>query len=695
MSGAVTRSSFTGALDLLGVVMPRAPGPAFLSVWSLLFLLACGATPPTAAADGALTLPSGVAVKRSSEWRHTLLDDGARLEGPEGKLAIELVEVREAADLQAAITIAWSRRRPDFARAQKAASDAPGRDGWEQMRWAVYETSPEESRKVSAIALRQGQLAIVMLTDAPAAAIQRRVSQWLLIRDSLRPPGHQPETYAGRTPRALTEADAAELTGLVERAMKAADVPGVAVAIFDAKRSVLERGFGVRRRGELEPVDADTLFLVASDTKPLTSLLLAKLVDQGRFTWQTPVLEVFPSFALGDAAATARLRIEHLLCACTGLPRQDHEWVFTTSSPEAQLALLATMTPTTEFGALFQYSNPLAAAGGYIAGHAVHPEAALGPAYDAAMRELVFEPLGMTSTTFDFDAAARGNHAAAHSWDLSLRTVPTRTAINRSIVPVRPAGGAWSNLRDMTRYVRLELSDGLLPAGTRYISEEALHARRSPQVRVRESAWYGIGLWLTDVKGVRVINHGGSMFGFRSDFFFVPEAGVGGVVLTNADSGWPLIDAVKRRTLELVYGGTPEAEEDMKSEVAQALTGLKASQAAWAVPPEGAAVARLAGRYRNGVLGDFTVHREGDQAVFRFGRWGSPVATNENSDGTMTFVTTEPGIRGLEFTAPDASGPIHRLVIRDAQHEYVFDAVVSRALNGPQRPLRFSWSTRE
>ncbi|MDP6946805.1 MAG: serine hydrolase, partial [Myxococcota bacterium] len=226
----------------------------------------------------------------------------------------------------------------------------------------------------------------------------------------------------------------------------------------------------------------------------------------------------------------------------------------------------------------------------------------------------------------------------------------------------------------MTRYVRLELRDGRLEDGARYISREALHARRAPQVRVREAAWYGIGLWLTDVKGVRVLNHGGSMFGYRSDFFFIPEAGVGGVVLTNADSGWPVVEAVKRRTLELVYGGAPEAEEDLRSEVAQTLTALKSAQSNWVAPPDPAAVARLAGRYHNDALGDFTVDRQSDQVVLRFGGWASPVATRDNPDGTTTFVTTEPGIRGLELTAPERSGPMRRLVIRDAQHEYVYEA---------------------
>ena len=89
-------------------------------------------------------------------------------------------------------------------------------------------------------------------------------------------------------------------------------------------------------------------------------------------------------------------------------------------------------------------------------------------------------------------------------------------------------------MRDYARYVRLELARGRLPDGTTFITEKNLLARRAPQVGAGEESWYGMGLSLEDVKGIRVISHGGSMFGYKSNFFLVPDAGVGGVILTNA-----------------------------------------------------------------------------------------------------------------------------------------------------------------
>jgi hypothetical protein len=388
------------------------------------------------------------------------------------------------------------------------------------------------------------------------------------------------------------------------------------------------------------------------------------------------VTQVYSAFRIGDPDVTARIRMKHLVCACTGLPRQDLEWLFTfhRSSPQAQLDLLAGMRPTTQFGALYQYSNPLAAAAGYVGARAITPDGELGQAYDVVMRDKVLRPLGMVRTTFSFEDALTAEHASPHSWDLSLRNVPIDMALNRSIIPVRPTGGAWSSARDYGRYVRLELARGRLPDGTTLISEQNLLARRAPQVRAGAYSSYGMGLLVEEIRGIRVISHGGSMFGYKSNFFVVPDAGVGGVVLTNADSGWNVTRAIMRRTLELIYHGAPEAETWLRSAVDETRAFLKGAQKAWIVPPDAAEVKRLARAYRSPALGEVTVHAGGDGVVFEFGGWKSRMATKTNPDGTTSFVSIDPGVRGFEFHAPAAGGIYPRLTLRDAQHAYDYEA---------------------
>jgi CubicO group peptidase (beta-lactamase class C family) len=631
-------------------------------------------------AERNLTLPSGATLKVATEWTVTESKDGLTLEDPEKQLKIEVVEVDASAGLSASIAAAWSSRRPDFSREELSSSDSPGREGWDLYRWAEYKISPEESRTVSAFASKKGSRAVVLLTDGSLAAVQRRGSEVALVYGSLRPGGYVRETYLGRTPRPLDAVRIEQLKQFIDQIRVAADVPGVSVVLFDKDKTLIEQGFGVRERGRPDPVTADSLYIVASNTKALTTLLLAKLVDEGRFGWETPVVEVDPSFQTGDPEFTKRILMRHLVCACTGLPRQDFEWLFTfdRSSPEGQLEVLATMKPTTELGALFQYSNPLASAAGYIAARAIKPGVELGQAYDEVMRDKIFRPLEMNRTTFSFDEALKTDHASPHSWDLSLKNVPIDMVLNHSVLPVRPAGGAWSSVRDYARYVRLELNNGRLPDGSTFVTEKNLLERRVPQVRVGEENWYAMALWLQDVKGVRVISHGGSIFGYMSDFFFVPDLGVGGVILTNADSGGGIAYAVMRRTLEMIYDGKPEAEEDFLSGVRETNLYLTDMQKEWSVPPDPAEVKRLADSYRNAALGDVVVHPIKDGVVFQFGGWQSHMASKVNPDGTTSFLSIDPGVRGFEFNAPAAKAAYTRLTLRDSQHTYEYEAVLPR-----------------
>jgi CubicO group peptidase (beta-lactamase class C family) len=632
------------------------------------------------AAERNLTLPSGATLKVATDWTVTEAKDGVMLEDPERQLKVELVEVDASVGMTAALSDAWSRRWPGFKRQELASSESPGREGWDLFHWSEYKTSPEESRRVSAFAAKKSSRALVLLVDGPLSAAQRRSSQIALVRESLRPAGYVREIYVGRTPRPLDDARIASLKKFINRMREVADVPGVSVILFDKDTTLIEEGFGVRERGRPEPVTADTLYIIASTTKPLTTLLLAKLVDEGHFGWDTPVTKIYPSFKLGDPEITKRVLLKHLVCACTGLPRQDFEWLFTfdRSSPQGQLDVLATMKPTTEFGALFQYSNPLASAAGYIAARTMKSDGDLGQAYDDVMRDKLFRPLGMSRTTFSFDEASKSDHASPHSWDIWLKNVPIDMVLNHSVIPVRPAGGAWSSVRDYSRYLRLELAKGRLPDGSTFVSEENLLARRIPQVRTGEESWYGIGLALVDVKGVRVITHGGAMFGYRSNFFFVPELGVGGVILTNADSGWSVANAVMRRTLELIYDGKPEAEEDVLSRVREVQAALRGVQKDWRIPPDPSEVKRLAASYRNAALGDIVVRASKDEVMFHFGGWKSRMATKVNPDGTTSFVSIDPGVRGFEFNAPAAKGTYTRLTLRDPQHTYEYEAVPPR-----------------
>ena len=321
--------------------------------------------------------------------------------------------------------------------------------------------------------------------------------------------------------------------------------------------------------------------------------------------WDQPVIEVYPTFKLGDADTTKKVLVTHLICACTGLPRQDLEWLFEfkNATPESELALLGTMQPTSKFGEVFQYSNLMAAAAGYIGGHLVYPDKALGVAYDTAMQHMIFDPLGMKSTTFDYAKALAGNHATPHGDDPDGHSRIASMDLNYSILPARPAGAVWTSAADLSKYVQLELSQGKLPNGTQLVSVENLLMRRKPQVPLGEDASYGMGLETDHTYGVQVVSHGGSMIGFKSNWWALPEYGVGAVLLTNADNGGMLEGPFQRRLLEVLFDGKPEAEADIASRAAAHKAELAKDRERLVIPPVPEAVTGLAKHYSSKELG--------------------------------------------------------------------------------------------
>jgi CubicO group peptidase (beta-lactamase class C family) len=606
------------------------------------------------------------------DWSVRVNGSATILEAPEGDSRVALVDV-QAKGPDEALAAAWQAYKPDATWAIKVTHDLPDRDGWSRRRAYEYITSPNEKREVDALVYYSGSSWTVVIEDLADAVAGKRGAQVALILGRLLPKGYSRESFAGKKANVLDQSRIAELGRFVEQGQKALGVPGVALGLVQDGKVIFADGFGVKELGGNEKPDGDTLFMVASNTKAMTTLLLAKLVDEHRITWETPVTTLMPTFRLGDAETTRSVLVKHLICACTGMPRQDLEWIFDYGkmTPESTLALLGTMQPTSKFGELFQYSNLMAAAAGYTAAHVIHPDMELGAAYDSAMQAYVFDPLQMKETTFDFKRAFSSNHAGAHSPDAAGKTAKAMTAINDAVIPARPAGGAWSSVRDMLKYVSMELAEGKLPDGKTYISKEPLLERRIPQVNIGKDVTYGMGLMVDTTYGVPVVHHGGDLVGYHSDMIWLPKQNVGAVVLTNGDPGWILRDRFRRKLLEVLFDGHLEAEALLNADAKSFYSSLAADRKLFTIPADANESAKLASHYANPSLGEIAVTTSATTTIFDFGEWKSEVASRKNPDGTISFITTVPGEIGFEFVV--GSGPKRTLTIRDAQHEYVFE----------------------
>ncbi|HET9155424.1 MAG TPA: serine hydrolase domain-containing protein, partial [Myxococcaceae bacterium] len=463
------------------------------------------------------------------------------------------------------------------------------------------------------------------------------------------------------------------LKAFVRSAMDQLGVPGVGLAFIDGGKVVWEGGLGVRELGKPQKVDAHTLFIAASNTKGMTTLLLAREVDRHRIRWDEPAIEAYPRFKLADPDITRQVLIKHLICACTGMPRQDLELLFEggPARPSSTFDLLATMKPTSRFGEVFQYSNLMASAAGYIGGHLYAPKLELGRAYDRAMSELIFAPLGMRETTFDFKKALRGNHASPHGEDADGKMKVTDQAVNNTFIAYRPAGGVWTSAHDFARYAELELSKGKLPDGKQLVSEENLVARRLPQIPIGEDHTYGMGLMVLTRWGTPVVHHGGDLLGYHSDFFVLPEHGVGAVILTNANNGELIRGPLLRRLLEVVFDGRPEAEGDVAAQAKRIRAEQQELRSRLDIPSDPAVLSGLAGLYRSPELGPLAIVRQGNRTLVDVGEWHSAVGTRKNDDGSISLITIDPGYVGFEFVLGQKDGK-RVLITRDGQHEYFF-----------------------
>jgi hypothetical protein len=153
---------------------------------------------------------------------------------------------------------------------------------------------------------------------------------------------------------------------------------------------------------------------------------------------------------------------------------------------------------------------------------------------------------------------------------------------------------------------------------------------------------------------------------------WLPDQGVGAVILTNSDTGSILMRNFQRKLLEVLFDGRPEADADLASQTKTFFEEMSAERKLLTAPADLADAGKLAPHYTSAALGDITVFRRGSSTIFDFGEFKSEVGSRHNPDGTVSFITIVPSFTGLEFVVRSGEKPT--LVTRDAQHEYVFTA---------------------
>ncbi|MDP9226888.1 MAG: serine hydrolase [Actinomycetota bacterium] len=321
----------------------------------------------------------------------------------------------------------------------------------------------------------------------------------------------------------------------IEQAMRDWEVPGLAIAIVRNDSVLVAKGFGVRELGKPERVDANTVFNIASLTKSFTTTAAAMLVDEGKVSWDAPAKQYLPGLEFSNPYLTAEVSMRDLLSHRTGLHGSNMMWVLTDISRPEIIRRARYLQPDRPFRTEEIYSN----VGFTIAGEAL--AAAAHTSYEDLIRQRIFAPLGMRSTTISMaDLARQTNKVSPHAViGGAQRAFPWR-----DIDIIAPAGAINSTANDMATWLRFQMGDGAF-AGKRLVSAAQLAETHSPQTIFRVTpamkrgrqvqGWpgYGLGWNIMDYRGRQMVWHGGNGDGQPALMTIFPDDRLGIIVMLN------------------------------------------------------------------------------------------------------------------------------------------------------------------
>lgn len=424
-----------------------------------------------------------------------------------------------------------------------------------------------------------------------------------------------------------------DLDAYVEQAMKTFDVPGIAIAVVKDGKVVLAKGYGVRSLAEKTVVDENTLFAIASNTKAFTAAALAVLVEEGKLKWEDPVFEKLQGFQMYDPYVSKEMRVKDLLCHRSGLGLGQGDLLFWPKSTFARKEIvhaLRYLKPATSFRSTYAYNNLMFVAAGQIV------EEVSGTTWEKFVSERIFKPLNMANTNTSTSLfTKRANWARPHSKvDGKLQEVPMALEYWDN---AGPAGSINSSAADMAKWLILQLNHGAISGTQRRIfSEESSEAMWSQHtvIPVRadptsDTPWltpnfrgYGLGWFLNDYKGRKLVGHTGGALGYVSRVILVPKENLGVVILTNAESG-SAFGSILYHILDGYFGGPTsdyamafKKDDDKKTKEAQEKMA-KMSETRDAKSKPSLALENYAGAFSDPWYGEISVSKEANGLVLK------------------------------------------------------------------------------
>ncbi|MCB8881217.1 serine hydrolase [Acidisoma cellulosilytica] len=430
-----------------------------------------------------------------------------------------------------------------------------------------------------------------------------------------------PEMVGVPIPPGQIDKAVAQLDGLIAQIMQKTGIPGLAVAVVHNGQTVYAKGFGVRRVGSPDKVDADTVFQLASLSKAVGATVIAREVGQHVVTWNTPIVKHLPWFALGDPWVTQHVTIGDMYAHRSGLPDHAGDELEDLGYTQRQVLDRLRYLPLASFRDTYAYTNfGITAAAEAVA-------AASGKDWATLSDDAIYRPLGMNVTSSRFaDFEKRPDKAVGHV----LVDGVYAAKYQRQPDAQSPAGGVSSSVNDMAHWMAMVMQDGVYDAKP-VIDPDALLPAVTGEIVAAHSAsvtarpgLYGYGFNVgTQPSGRTTISHSGAFaLGAATSFMIIPSAGIGIVTLSNA-SPIGAVEALNAMFADLVQFGY--VSRDWLHDYGRVIAPLMAPQGTLAgkTPPANPAPAKpladYVGDYGNDYFGTAHIVQRGGALVLVLG----------------------------------------------------------------------------
>jgi CubicO group peptidase (beta-lactamase class C family) len=380
-----------------------------------------------------------------------------------------------------------------------------------------------------------------------------------------------PLVAAQQAAPAATAPDYSAALATIEKAIderrKELGIPGISLAIVKDDQIIYLKGLGLKDIDKKLPVTPDTRFAIGSASKAFTGMLAVLAADDGKLSLDDSPKKFLPYFTLKDQDAAAKITIRDLLAHRSGLNRTDLAMVTGMLNREELIKVAGQAKPTAKLGEKFQYQNIMYAA----AGEAVAK--AESSTWDKLIASRIFKPLGMTNSDTSSLAMQKARDFS-FGYDYNPSTKETRKLPQREIAAAAPAGAINSSARDMAQWLRLMLANGNYN-GKRVVSEKGFDELVRKQMNIGGPVDYGLGWFLRQWNGHKIVEHGGNIDGFNSQVALMPDQKLGFVLLTNVTAS-PLGNFAMTTIWKNLVGAPKAAETasaapagDPKAEVGQ------------------------------------------------------------------------------------------------------------------------------